>query len=658
MARKQFVSSKKNAPSRAVSSKEAALHGRASPEANGESTYTPNSPTSSNASMLYSSEEPEDDDDDDDDDDDVDSRSMDDDSEVPQNVEVLPASVGRGKQLRFPAVVSRGKESRMLFDGSHDENSDSDDSLLSIASDEEDEDKNSQEDVTMAKPVSTTMTTTAAAPESPVANNSHSDASPYPIAGSRARKRHRPDSGYYKRMSTYVRDCLLSVRDGAENAAVFSEDVHREFRRKLSAGAVERVAWKESSPRTEPPKSVDSAKPKEPPASRPEKKEVSKKEHRTKEQRSSESKSSKSSSSSRRKSSSSSRVKESEDTGRRKENESAKENDKKSRVAVSEDPAKSSSAVESNGSKKSSKKSDSSSSKNGSAAALCSSCQKKIAGENDKKEQPQQLPQREMKTTGTNTDAPIKEERSTIKTEPIKAEPVVEIGSFTIPIITGQDVTKLRIEAGKLNDEARNLKHEGNRRGAAEPGAAGQIAQGKCYLRSSAKFFQHALKLADVKQAYKELKDESHARTYGEYSVRTLSQTSTLIESTIRMFQGAGNTRLVALGYKMASVVHLTIYRLQHLKLFSLYSDLFTPGRSPDSRQNGTTPPITSNGADNREAAVRTHLLKEMEHTLRGFEMWRRYEACNVSVLPKITNPAVTDLNVFFEELSAELGDA
>jgi hypothetical protein len=44
-----------------------------------------------------------------------------------------------------------------------------------------------------------------------------------------------------------------------------------------------------------------------------------------------------------------------------------------------------------------------------------------------------------------------------------------------------------------------------------------------------------------------------------------------------------------------------------------------------------------------------------MEHTLRGFEMWRRYEACKVSVLPRVTNPVILDPAVFFEDLEAEL---
>ncbi|POM72470.1 Hypothetical protein PHPALM_10808 [Phytophthora palmivora] len=211
-------------------------------------------------------------------------------------------------------------------------------------------------------------------------------------------------------------------------------------------------------------------------------------------------------------------------------------------------------------------------------------------------------------------------------------------------------------------DEARKLKHEGNRRGSSERGAEGQLTQGKYYLRSGAKFFEYALKLQEVKVAYQEKNDIQHAHSFGDNCITTLSQTSSLIESTIRAFQSAGSMRLAALGCKMASVVHLTVYRLQHRKLQSFYSELFTPGRSPETRENGLTPPIDPNSNLNsnssKDAAMRKHLLKEMEHTLRGFEMWRRYEAYKVSVLPRVTNPVILDPAVFFEDLEAELNQS
>lgn len=685
MARKQFVSSKKNAPSRAVSSKEAALHGRAVGVNGGDNSGaedddddssgsdTPGSPASSNGSSLLTS----------DDEDELNAHGNGGDVDTPSQssetpvaaVEVMPSSVGRGKQLRFPTVISRGKESRVFTQdgGSQDDDNDSDsDSLLSIASDEEEEDDKSSVEGSSAQP----QEDATMLDESEVMAKESEDATSapeYPIKGFRARKRHRPDSGYYKQMSTYVRDCLLSVRDGAESADVFTDESHDEFRRKLSAGTVERVSWKEATPPADEPVPAattsksgvpPSEKKKEEPSVDQMKKEKHRKEHRTKEKRSESSSGhsgSKSSSSSRKREeaavapsmSSSSKLKDvvpevkKEEVKREEKNVSV--NSVKAEPVELTRKVKAEPSSSASSSSKTTTTSSSSSASNGatsvteekskSSEALCSSCKKKLS---DDKPEPEKPPPALKKTVTIAPEA--------------KVDPVA---TFLIPTATGKDVARLRADASKLNEEARALKHEGNRKGSAEPGAAGQIAQGKCYLRSSAKFFQHALKLADIKAAYKELNDERHARTYGEYCVTTLSQTSSLIESTIRTFQNAGSTRMVALGYKLASIVHLTIYRLQHLKLFSLYTDLFTPGRSPDTRQNGTpTPPIGGSNSDSKEAAVRTHLLKEMEHTLRGFEMWRRYESCKVVVLPRITNPAITDLSVLFEDLHSELGSS
>jgi hypothetical protein len=226
--------------------------------------------------------------------------------------------------------------------------------------------------------------------------------------------------------------------------------------------------------------------------------------------------------------------------------------------------------------------------------------------------------------------------------------------SFTIQSNQSGDVQKLRAEATMLNEEARALKHEGNRKGASENGAKGQLAQAHYYLKSSAKFLQHALKLADVKVAYKEIGDSQHARTYGDYSVTTLAQTSSLIESTMRTFQNARNVKLLALSCKFSAVVHLAIYRFQHIKLFSLYTDLFSPDRSPDSRPNGT-PTIITTGGNDKDTAIRTHLLKEIEHVFRGYEMWRRYESYNINVLPRITDPSIANFTILLEDLEKEL---
>lgn len=654
MARKQFVSSKKNAPSRAVSSKEAALHGRAGGGAIGaenddeedgdddddddddgdSDSNSPGSPASSDGSSLLTSDEP------DDAADELDSGA----AAVatpPVAVEVVPASVGRGKQLRFPTVISRGKESRVFGRDSDDDDSDSDDSLLSIASDEEeDEDKSSVEG--QPKRQSSKHKTNGGGGGGGDGEEEDAGAPAYPIKAFRARKRHRPDSGYYNQMSTYVRDCLLSVRDGAESADVLSEEAHDEFRRKLSAGAVERVAWKEATPpateqSAEPVQSAGSEKKKKRKAEAPA--EQVKKEKPRKESR---------------------KIK-SEPTS----------TSKTSTVSTIPTSTSSTSTNTSSSTTSTSTGNNGNSSSNGATMkveavkasppdpVLCSSCKRKLSDVAKEPEKPPPAPKKSVTIVVPEVKV---ESKPAVESRPAaesKAPALEPQGTFLIPTVGGRDVRRLRAEADRLNEEARALKHEGNHKGKTESGPAGQIAQGKFYLRSSAKFFQNALKLADIKAAYKDLGDEGHARRYGDFCVTTLTQTSSLIESTIRTFQAAGSKRMMALAYKLSSIVHLTIYRLQHTRLLMYYSDLFTPGRSPETRQNGApTPPIAGATPDSREAAMRSYLLKEMDHTLRGFEMWRRYEACNVVVLPRISNPATTDLAVLFEELTSELGQA
>lgn len=649
MAKKRIVSSKKNVPSHALSSKEAALQGRAGERDADDSAAAPDSPVSSRDSSVLSS----------DDEGDADVAAA--------AVEVMPASVGRGKQLRFPAIVSRGKEARVLPGSDADAGSDSDESLLSIDSDEEEDAADSQpsqeppaadamaDAVTDAAPDAMTDAMTDAHPLSPSLATTVEDSSPipaatYPVKAARARKRHRPDSGYYKQMSTFVRDCLLSVRDGGEAADVFREEAHHaEFRRRLEDGTVERVTWKEPPPNDP----VDAAPPTAAGDGAAKSSSGSSGGSRRDPKKSAPSTPEKGSS--RRSEDPRSAKKSRSDGSRRHHSGSSDKLKASSSRSGSNAPASTASPSTSNGTPPKPKTTSAGTQTDAlpdpppSSSALCSKCKDPVTSESRKvKKEPTESPppppakakaEKATSSVGTMTDAPPE-------------------ASFTIPTSGSRDVTRLRNEANRLNEEARRLKHEGNRRGASVAGANGQVAQATYYLRSGAKFFENALKLQDVKAAYKELGDGQHARSFGEYSITTLAQTSSLIESTIRTFQSAGNTRLVALGYKMASVVHLAIHRLQHLKIFSLYSETFTPGRSPEARANGTTPPIGGSEGGGREAAVRTHLLKEMEHTLRGFEMWRRYEACNVTVLPRVVNPAVTDLGVFFEDLHAELGSS
>lgn len=590
MARKQFVSSMKNAPSRAVSSKEAALQGRSGVDEGGDDSSLANSPESSQSSSMESSE---------DEDEDGDEANV-------VAVEVMPSSVGRGKQLRFPTAISRGKESRIGLDGRPAAGSDSDEGLMSVSSEEEDDDKpgpdSDGEAPGTGSPGAESSPERVRSPQAPE--------SPYPIKGHRARKRHRPDSQYFMHMSTYVRDCLLtSARRPDDLSDVFREENHREFRRKLENGEVDRVVWRELPP--EPQQDEQSSTEKKSSASKSKK---DKKERRSKREEGSKEKKSKSVKSSGSSSSTAAMNKSSKSQPAAKENVSAHNESLGAEISALTDGARS-------------------------KDTLCAKCLKAV---------------KDVELDDKNIQVCLEEPKPKIteapKVEDVRPKPPPP-GSFTIPMVGGKNIEALKNEASKLNKEARAVKHEGDHKGSVE----GQVFKGKCYLRSGAKFFQHALKLADVKAAYKELGDNQQARTFGDYSITTLAQTTSLIESTIRIFQSAGNTRLVAIGCKLASIVHLTIYRLQHLKLFSLYSDLFTPGRSPDSRQNGTTPPIAAGSNDSKEAAIRNLLLKEMEHTLRGFEMWRRYEACKVDVLPRITNPATADLNVLFEDLNAEI---
>ncbi|KAL4160968.1 hypothetical protein PRNP1_001525 [Phytophthora ramorum] len=621
MAKRKFVSSKKNAPSRAISSKEAALHGRT---AGGDGADSDSD--DSVASSDVGSSTPLSSDDEQDGGDEMGATATQD--ATPVAVEVMPASVGRGKQLRFPTAISRGKV--LPTEG----NDSDDDSLLSVV-DSDDEDGVTAMEVEEEPAVATPPVRIESSPATQDHKTSRKDAPSYPIKAVRARKRHRPDSEYYKQMSTYVRDCLLSVRHAGQSdtpADAFKDESsprHEEFRRRLTTGDIERVTWKE-------PPSVESSssetrgdQPTEATPSKPSKSSKSSKSGK----HSKSSKSSKNTSSKSKKTASDSR-----DADTNKPTPPASNGSVNNLTPPAQAPAPVAP----------------------SAPAMCEVCKKKLSGDTSKDEEQEKPVKKEQTVKAEDVKQPPEE----VKKEPLQAAipPPIPVGHFTITFAPGSDVQKLRLESAKLMDEARKLKHEGNRRGSSERGTEGQLTQGRYYLRSGAKFFEYALKLQEVKVAYQEKNDAQHAHSFGDNCVMTLSQTSSLIESTIRAFQSAGSMRLAALGCKMASVVHLTVYRLQHRKLQSFYSEVFTPGRSPESRENGLTPPIDPNsnlnGNSSKDAAMRKHLLKEMEHTLRGFEMWRRYEAYKVSVLPRVTNPVILDPVVFFEDLEAELNQS
>lgn len=618
MAKRKFVSSKKNAPGRAISSKEAALHRRSAGEDGAESDSGESVASSDVGSSTPLSSE----DDKKDDDDEV-SVSQD---ATPVAVEVMPASVGRGKQLRFPTAISRGKVLPTEGGAASDADDSDDESLLSVA------DSDGEDGVTAMDVDEQPVATSPLHIESSPTKTNSKDTPSYPIKAVRARKRHRPDSEYYKQMSTYVRDCLLSVRHAGSSdtpADVFKNESspgHEEFRQRLATGDVERVTWKE-------PPSVES--------------------------NSGESYGDQLSAS---KSSKSSKPTQSSKPSKHSKSSKSSKSSSKSKTPSSDSKVSNKSTLpSSNGSATASNitpPAQSSAPVAPSAPAMCEVCKKKMSGETSKEEEIEGSVKKKKDAKAGD----VKQQPEEVKKESLQAAAAAG-GYFTISFTPGSDVQKLRVESAKLMDEARKLKHEGNRRGSTERGTQGQITQGKYYLRSGAKFFEYALKLQEVKVAYQEKNDAQHAHSFGENCVTTLSQTTSLIESTIRAFQSAGSMRLAALGCKMASVVHLTVYRLQHRKLQSFYSELFTPGRSPESRENGLTPPIDPNSSSlnsnsSKDAAIRKHLLKEMEHTLRGFEMWRRYEACKVNVLPRVTNPVILDPAVFFEDLEAELSQS
>ncbi|RLN99892.1 hypothetical protein DYB28_000294 [Aphanomyces astaci] len=216
--------------------------------------------------------------------------------------------------------------------------------------------------------------------------------------------------------------------------------------------------------------------------------------------------------------------------------------------------------------------------------------------------------------------------------------------SFQIPANADvTDMDRVRRDISKLQKEGIALKHEGDRVGRADISA-----QGVCYLRASAKFLQQALLLSDLKAMYKALNDSATASKWSKDSISTLSQTAALVESTVGFFNKANDKRKVALSYKFGAIVMLTSYRLQHNMLYGYYSQLHAPGRSPDTGERLSKA---------NEDPIRSLILKEMGAMMRGFEFWRRFEACAVvpPVLPNVRDPATVDLPTLWQDLDDEL---
>ncbi|KDO30902.1 hypothetical protein SPRG_04805 [Saprolegnia parasitica CBS 223.65] len=202
------------------------------------------------------------------------------------------------------------------------------------------------------------------------------------------------------------------------------------------------------------------------------------------------------------------------------------------------------------------------------------------------------------------------------------------------------DTARILKEMDELRKEGVSLKHSGDRK-------TDKSATGVEYLRASIKFLRQALLFSDLKAISKMTNDQVKAAKWGKDSTSTIAQTAALIESTIGLFKQAGNRRLMAVSYKLAAIVYLTSYRLQHNMLYGHYSQLHMAGRSPD----GLGAPVLSPDQE----GMRRLILREMGQVMRGFDFWRYYESTGMSVLPDVTDPVTVDFNVLWDALEVEL---
>ncbi|EQC34895.1 hypothetical protein SDRG_07694 [Saprolegnia diclina VS20] len=202
------------------------------------------------------------------------------------------------------------------------------------------------------------------------------------------------------------------------------------------------------------------------------------------------------------------------------------------------------------------------------------------------------------------------------------------------------DTARILKEMDELRKEGVSLKHSGDRK-------TDKSATGVEYLRASIKFLRQALLFSDLKAISKMTNDQVKAAKWGKDSTSTIAQTAALIESTIGLFKLAGNRRLMAVSYKLAAIVYLTSYRLQHNMLYGHYSQLHMAGRSPD----GLGAPALSPDQE----GMRRLILREMGQVMRGFDFWRYYESTGMSVLPDVTDPVTVDFNVLWDALEVEL---
>ncbi|KAF0758109.1 hypothetical protein AaE_004045 [Aphanomyces astaci] len=452
----------------------------------------------------------------------------------------------------------------------------------------------------------------------------------YPILGARARKRVRPSTSYSKQMAVYVRTCLLNLRHATEDQPdVYLNDVdHVAFREALRERRVERVLVVDSPPPDKQDMSSSTDKSPDdvgavPPRSTKDKK-------RSKKSSSSSSKESPLSSSS-----------------------------KKAKVDPKH-PSPATSSATSTGSTSFVNNSSSHPPATLPPVATSSSPTTTISAPKSALSSTVTPPTTSALSTSkhhskTTNGASALDDKVTDSMSPAEKSPVKRPAPPQLSGGDGADVEppppcakKPRVAssaaAAAVADRTR-------------PPASFQIPanadvtdmdRGVCYLRASAKFLQQALLLSDLKAMYKALNDSATASKWSKDSISTLSQTAALVESTVGFFNKANDKRKVALSYKFGAIVMLTSYRLQHNMLYGYYSQLHAPGRSPDTGERLSKA---------NEDPIRSLILKEMGAMMRGFEFWRRFEACAVvpPVLPNVRDPATVDLPTLWQDLDDEL---
>lgn len=125
-----------------------------------------------------------------------------------------------------------------------------------------------------------------------------------------------------------------------------------------------------------------------------------------------------------------------------------------------------------------------------------------------------------------------------------KIQPRAKIIKRTPADWAKMDPMLLRKQSEKLMEEARKLKHQGDRMDKAQA-----LKKGHCYLNSSLKFFQYATILGDVKSIYRAKGDDHRAKQFGEGSLRVLPTTASLIEVAARSFTTAKEVPFAAIRY-------------------------------------------------------------------------------------------------------------